>query len=48
MKHYLVTVRMPGQPIRHFYTPAYSSGLAYDLVAAKQGDEVFGITVKPA
>jgi hypothetical protein len=47
MKHFLVTVRTPGK-VHQFYAPAYSAASAYDLAAAKQGDDVFGITVLPA
>jgi hypothetical protein len=48
MKHFKVTLRKAGEPPRHFFRPAYDAAAAYDLVAAEQGDAVYGITVVPA
>ncbi|WP_156116746.1 hypothetical protein [Massilia sp. 9096] len=48
MIYFLVTLRKAGEPVRHYFRPAYNSAAAYDLVAAEQGDAVFGITVVPA
>jgi len=48
MQHFLVTLRKVGQPAQHYYRPAYTASSAYDLVAAEQGDDAFGITVLPA
>jgi hypothetical protein len=47
MYYYLVTLRKAGK-VRHFFRPAFTSASAYELVAAEQGDDVFGITVVPA
>lgn len=47
MSYFLVTLRTPGQPAKQFYRPAFNSAAAYHLVAAEQGDDVFGITVTP-
>jgi hypothetical protein len=47
MYYFLVTLRKAGK-VWHFLRPAFSSASAYDLVAAEQGNDVFGITVVPA
>jgi len=48
MSYFLVTLRKPGWRDQHFYRHAFNSAAAYHLVAAEQGDAVFGITVVPA
>jgi hypothetical protein len=45
---FFVTLRKLGWQDQHFYRPAFNSAAAYHLVAAEQGDDVFGITVVPA
>jgi hypothetical protein len=47
VSYFLVTLRKPGWHDQHFYRPAYNSATVYALVAAEQGDDVFGITVVP-
>lgn len=47
MYYYLVTLRKAGKT-RQFFRPAFTSASCYSLVAAEQGDDIFGITVVPA
>jgi hypothetical protein len=48
VSYFFVTLRKPGWQDQRFYRPALNSAAAYHLVAAEQGDNVFGITVVPA
>jgi hypothetical protein len=48
MKRFWITLRKAGERPQQFYRPACDSAAAYHLVAAEQGDAVFGITVVPA
>lgn len=41
---FLITVRTSAQ-VQRFYARASNAASAYESAAAKQGDEVFGITV---
>ena len=46
MNYFWVTLRKVGQ-VSRFHRPAYTAAAAYDLVAAEQDDDAFGITVVP-
>lgn len=46
MKAFHVTVTTPGE-VQRFYAIASSAAVAYDTAAARQGDAVFGIAVRP-